>query len=125
MLKLIHYFFRAKGIKESFDHPDEFIKNTSLGFIEGYFVTAGIVLSLLTIASLSIGYYFSLSFFVVVGYIFLVIAVITAVLYLRIRKLITRLSQRAGERARKTMTRAKNTINVESRVVVESKKYEE
>ena len=119
MLRFIRYFYQAKGIKESFENPDDFIKNTSMGFIEGYFVTAGIVLSFLTGLSLFVGYYFSLSFFIVVGYIFLGIVILTVLLYLRIRKLVTRLSRRAGGQARKTMDQAKNVINVNSKIVNE------
>lgn len=97
--------------KQGYEAPDELLAETSFGPIEGFFISSFVILFLLLGGSFFIGFYYSLLFFKIIGFVLLLILVFDIFLFITIKKIFIRLSKKITTRVKKEVNSFRN-INI-------------
>lgn len=94
MFTIFKYIDYALKAKQGYEAPDELIADTAFGPIEGIFFLSFIVLFLLSGGGLFVGFYYSLLFFKIIGFLLLAILIFDIMIFRFIKGLVGQISKK-------------------------------
>lgn len=107
---LIDYGMKAK---QGYDTPDEFIAETSFAFVESFFTTSFIILSIISGALLFFGFKFGYNLMILFGVLFLIILIVDIMIYRFTKKTLQNISTQVTSKVKRKMNNIR-TIDVDA-----------
>lgn len=91
IFKYIDYALRAK---QGYEAPEELIADTAFGPVEGMFILSFVILFLFSGGSLFVGFYYSLLFFKIIGFLLVAILIADILLFRFLKGLVNKISKK-------------------------------